>query len=235
DLPRIGPCSSHGLRPCVGGHRPPVLVESLPASRRLAAHRSGRAMARTTFRLLPSAFCLLLLLSVDGKCQKQIARLSHDAPITRVGVKHTVGYGRPSAIDRPTFGQAAVYGVNCLRRIVIPNNRSVPGRIGPQMSVGRAGKNHAWNQARGRRLGVVAPPRTPTTSRWRRRHLPNLLTCRDAQRRDSRLAAWSGNIGVRYVDILLISSKSPLDATQSAPDSQPRLPERFALLIRIQS
>src|SRR5262249_4248437 len=59
DLPRIGPCSSHGLRPCVGGHRPPVLVESLPASRRLAAHRGGRAMARTTFRLLPSAFCLL--------------------------------------------------------------------------------------------------------------------------------------------------------------------------------
>src|SRR5215475_611634 len=92
----------------------------------------------TAFCLLLSAFCLLF--PVHGKRQKQIARLAHDATITRVCVEDTVSYRRAASVTRATFCEASVHRSLWLRRIVIPKHRAIFGRIGPQMPVGRAGK-----------------------------------------------------------------------------------------------
>src|SRR6185503_18225421 len=111
--------------------------------------------------------------------------------------------------------------------------RSVPGRIGAQMSISGTGKDNTRDDSGSRRLSVGAARRSPTTFGRRGGDEPKLFSGCDLQRGNSRLASCSAHIGYRNVYVLLIGCESPLDSSQRAAVADLNFPEPLAAVVGI--
>src|SRR5712692_7211392 len=192
-------------------------------------HFTSEMLEATALAAARSRFSL----AVDCESQKQVAGLSDDTAVAGICIEYAVGDCRAAAIYGAALRLTSIHCCYRLGRVIVPDDRTVFGRVSAQVSVHGAGKNHARNDGRSCRLRVVAAHRSPTAIRRWGRYVPKLLAGRTAQCSNAGFATWSRLIRDGNIDVLLIGCKSPLDAAQRAAGAQPHLPQNLALMIRI--
>src|SRR2546421_4859797 len=146
-------------------------------------------------------------LAIDRESQEQVAGLSDDTAVAGICIQYAVGDCRAATIYGASLRLTGIHGYSRLGRVIVPDDRTVFGRVSAQVSVHGAGKNHARNDGRRRRLRVVAAHRSPTAIRRWGRYVPKLVTRRDLQRRDAWLSLSSRHIRDRNVNVLLVGGK----------------------------
>src|SRR5713226_1739331 len=149
-----------------------------------------------------------LSLAVDCESQEQIAGLSDDATVAGICIEYAVGDCRAAAIYGTPFRLTGIHCCYRLGRVIVPDDRTVLGRVSAQVSVHGAGKNHARNDGRRCRLRVVAAHRSPTSSRRWGRYVPKLLAGRTPQSSNAGAATWPGHIRDGNIEFLLPGCKS---------------------------
>src|SRR2546426_5946623 len=148
-------------------------------------------------------------LAVDCESQEQVAGLSDDTAVAGICIEYAVGDCRAAAIYGASLRPTPIHCCYRLGRVIVPDDRTVFGRVSAQVSVHGAGKNHAGNDGRSCRLRVVAAHRSPTAIRRWGRYVPKLVTRRDLQRCDAWLSLSSRHIRDRNVNVLLVGGKAP--------------------------
>src|SRR5713226_4876011 len=127
-------------------------------------------------------------LAINRESQEQVAGLSHNAAVAGICIEYAVGDCRAAAIYGAALRLTGIHRCYRLGRVIVPDDRTVFGRVSAQVSVHGAGKNHARNDGRGCRLRVVAAYRSPTAIRRWGRYVPKLLAGRAAQCRNAGFA-----------------------------------------------
>src|SRR5262245_48942260 len=174
-------------------------------------------------------------LTIHGESQQQIARIADEAAVTGICIEDAVNDGRTAAVQRAAFRLSGVDRVDRLRGVNIPDDRAVFGRISAQMSVRRAGEDHARDDGRRRRLRVVALPRSPTALGFWRGNVPELLSAGDLQSGQTGLASRpSARVGDRYVDVIRVGREAPFDAAERAAVTDLHLPQDLSIVVRIE-
>src|SRR3989454_8576293 len=120
-------------------------------------------------------------LAVDCESQEQVAGLSDDTAVAGICIQYAVGDCRSAAIYGASLRLTGIHCYSRLGRVIVPDDRTVFGRVSAQVSVHGAGKNHARNDGRRRRLRVVAAHCSPTAIRGWGRYGPKQLAGRAAQ------------------------------------------------------